>query len=48
MFLVEKRLKSRILRSTTDHIFWICQIPEEKWEYNEAVASAVYRLQESL
>ena len=24
-------------RSTTDHIFCICQILEKKWEYNEAV-----------
>ena len=24
-------------RSTTDHIFRICQILEKKWEYNEAV-----------
>jgi len=27
----------RCNRSTTDHIFFICQILEEKWEYNEAV-----------
>ena len=24
-------------RSTSDHIFCICQIPEKKWEHNEAV-----------
>jgi len=24
-------------RSTTDHIYCICQILEKKWEYNEAV-----------
>ena len=24
-------------RSTTDHIFCICQILEKKWEHNEAV-----------
>jgi hypothetical protein len=24
-------------RPTTDNIFWICQILEEKWEYNETV-----------
>jgi len=24
-------------RSTTDHIFCICQILEKKWEYSEAV-----------
>jgi len=24
-------------RSTTDHIFFICQILANKWEYNEAV-----------
>ena len=24
-------------RSTTDHIFRICQIHEKKWEYNETV-----------
>jgi len=24
-------------RFTTDHILWICQILEKKWEYNEAV-----------
>ena len=24
-------------RSTADHIFYICQIVEKKWEYNEAV-----------
>jgi len=23
--------------STTDHIFYNCQIPEKRWEYNEAV-----------
>ena len=27
----------RLNRSTTDHIFCICQILEKKWEYNEAV-----------
>ena len=27
----------RCNRSTTDHIFCICQIPEKEWEYNEAV-----------
>jgi hypothetical protein len=27
----------RCNRSTTDHIFCICQILEEKWEHNEAV-----------
>jgi sorting nexin-29 len=24
-------------RSTTDQIFWICQILEKKWEYNETI-----------
>jgi hypothetical protein len=27
----------RCKRSTTNHIFCICQIHEKKWEYNEAV-----------
>jgi len=27
----------RCCRTTTDHIFYICQILEKKWEYNQAV-----------
>ena len=29
-------------RSTTDHIFSVCQILEKKWEYNEASLSYLY------
>jgi len=35
-------------RSTTDHIFCICQILEKKWEYNEAVHHLFIRLKESI
>jgi hypothetical protein len=35
-------------RSTTDHIFGICKILEEKWEYIEAVHQLYIRLQERL
>ena len=33
----DHQCRFRRSRSTTDHIFCICQILEKKWEYNEAV-----------
>ena len=33
----DHRCGFRCYRSTTDHLFCIRQIPEKKWEYNEAV-----------
>jgi hypothetical protein len=35
-------------RSTTDHIFCICQIPEKQWEYNEAVHGQFMDLKKAL
>jgi hypothetical protein len=35
-------------RSTTDHIFCICQILEKQWEYNEAVHEQFTDLKKAL
>ena len=34
-------------RSTTDHVFWIRQILEKKWEYNEAMHKFIIDFKEA-